>query len=73
MSAATSEEPWLDSAAACLHLSISKPTLQRWLKKPDLKKKMNPSRTPSGEYRFKRENLDSVLDPVETVKKGGGQ
>ncbi len=50
-------EPWLNTASACDHLSISVPTMRRWIKA----KKISPKRTPTGEYRFRRSELDALL------------
>ncbi len=50
-------EPWIGTAAACVHLGISIITLRRWIKIGRLK----PKRTPTGEYRFRRSELDAVL------------
>jgi excisionase family DNA binding protein len=50
-------EPWLKTPAACKHLSISVPTLRRWVKA----KRIVPRRTPTGEFRFRREDLDALL------------
>lgn len=51
-------EPWVNTAAACEHLGISSPTLRRWIKAEKLK----PKRTPTGEFRFRRSELDALLD-----------
>ena len=51
------EEPWLKTPQACKHLGISVPTLRRWVKAEKLK----PKRTPSGEFRFRRSDLNAVL------------
>lgn len=51
-------EPWIDTNAACLHLAISAPTIRRWIKAGRLK----PKRTPTGELRFRRSELDTLLD-----------
>jgi len=50
-------EPWMKTPEACKHLSISEPTLRRWLKK----KLITPRRTPTGELRFRRSELDALL------------
>lgn len=50
-------EPWVNTAAACLHLGVSMPTLRRWIKAGRLK----PKRTPTGEYRFRKSELDLLL------------
>jgi len=50
-------EPWLDTAATCDHLAISKPTLYRWVKAG----RITPRRTPTGELRFRRSELDAIL------------
>jgi len=52
-----SNEPWIDAAAAREHLSISAPTLSRWVKK-DL---IPYGRTPGGELRFRRSELDAAM------------
>lgn len=51
-------EPWLDTNAACQHLAISAPTIRRWIKAGRLK----PKRTPGGELRYRRSDLDRLLD-----------
>lgn len=51
-------EPWLDTTAACRHLAISAPTIRRWIKAGRIK----PKRTPGGELRFRRSELDTLLD-----------
>jgi|UPI0004ADC667 excisionase family DNA binding protein len=51
-------EPWIDTNAACRHLDISAPTIRRWIKAGKLK----PKRTPTGELRFRRSELDLILD-----------
>jgi excisionase family DNA binding protein len=51
-------EPWVNTASACRHLGISTPTIRRWIKAGRLK----PKRTPTGEYRFRRSELDNLLD-----------
>lgn len=50
-------EPWIDTNAACRHLAISAPTIRRWIKAGRLK----PKRTPTGELRFRRSELDLLL------------
>ena len=50
-------EPWVNTKTACLHLGVSMPTMRRWIKA----KKVNPKRTPTGEYRFRRSELDLIL------------
>ena len=50
-------EPWINTAEACRHLHISIPTMRRWIKE----KKVTPKRTPTGEYRFRRSELDALL------------
>lgn len=50
-------EPWIDSNEACRYLSISLVTLRRWIKA----KRLNAKRTPTGEFRFKRSDLDRLL------------
>lgn len=50
-------EPWIDSNQACLHLGISHVTLRRWIKA----KRLTPKRTPGGEFRFRRPELDALL------------
>ena len=51
-------EPWVNTAAACKHMSISSPTIRRWIKAGKLK----PKRTPTGELRFRKSELNNVLD-----------
>jgi excisionase family DNA binding protein len=51
-------EPWINTVAACLHLGISTATIRRWIKAGRVK----PRRTPTGEYRFRRSDLNSLLD-----------
>ena len=51
-------EPWVNTQTACRHLGISMPTMRRWIKS----KRVKPKRTPTGEYRFKRSELDLLLD-----------
>ena len=51
-------EPWVNSKTACLHLGISMPTLRRWIKDG----RIEPKRTPTGEYRFRRSELDLLLE-----------
>ena len=51
-------EPWIDTNAACRYLAISAPTIRRWIKAGRLK----PKRTPTGELRFRRSELDTLLD-----------
>jgi len=51
-------EPWINTAAACVHLGVSMPTLRRWIKAERLK----PKRTPTGEYRFRKSELDLLLE-----------
>lgn len=53
-----SDEPWVNTTAACQHLGISTPTIRRWIKAGRLK----PKRTPTGEYRFRRSELDLLLE-----------
>jgi excisionase family DNA binding protein len=50
-------EPWVKTPDACKHLGISVPTLRRWVKD----KRLHPKRTPTGEFRFRRSDLDAVL------------
>ena len=50
-------DSYLKTPAACEYLSISTATLRRWVKG----KKITPRRTPSGEFRFKKADLDAVL------------
>lgn len=54
----TDSEPWVNTAAACKHLAISAPTIRRWIKAGRLK----PKRTPTGELRYRRSELDTLLD-----------
>jgi len=56
--ATSTTEPWISSREACKHLGISMPTLQRWIKSGHLK----PKRGPQGVYRFRRSELDLVLE-----------
>lgn len=58
INASEQAEPWLTTTEACRHLSISIPTLRRWLKGGRLKAK----RTPTGGLRFRQSELDSLLD-----------
>jgi excisionase family DNA binding protein len=51
-------EPWVPTGAACQHLGISIPTIRRWIKDG----RLNPKRTPTGEFRFRLSELDSILD-----------
>lgn len=51
-------EPWVNTTAACVHLNISIPTIRRWIKAGKLK----PKRTPTGEFRFRLSELDSILN-----------
>jgi excisionase family DNA binding protein len=51
-------EPWINSTAACLHLGVSMPTMRRWINL----KKLTPKRTPTGDYRFRRSELDKLLE-----------
>lgn len=52
------QDPWLNSYDACQYLSISKLTLYRWVKA----KRLHPSRTPGGALRFRRSDLDKILE-----------
>lgn len=52
-----SAEPWVNINAACAHLGISIPTMRRWIKAGTLK----PKRTPTGDYRFRISELDTLL------------
>lgn len=52
------QEPWLNSYAACQYLSITKLTLYRWVKA----NRLHSSRTPGGELRFRRSDLDTILE-----------
>lgn len=52
-----SEEPWINTTTACQHLGISMATLRRWIKAQLVK----PKRTPTGEYRFRRSQLDLLI------------
>jgi excisionase family DNA binding protein len=54
---ACAEEPWIKTPQACKHIGISIPTLHRWVRDGKLK----PKRTPTGEFRFRRSQLDAVL------------
>lgn len=51
-------EPWCSTSAASTHLGISIPTIRRWIKSGRLR----PKRTPTGAYRFRRSELDSLLE-----------
>ena len=51
-------EGWINTASACQHLAISAPTIRRWIKAGKLK----PRRTPTGELRYRRSELDTLLD-----------
>ena len=53
----TDSEPWVNSATACKHLAISSPTMHRWIKAGKIK----PKRTPTGELRFRRSELDKLI------------
>lgn len=48
---------WLGTNPAAKYLGTSVPTLRRWIKAGYLK----PRRTPTGELRFKRADLDKLL------------
>ena len=50
-------ESWLNTSGACRHLCISIPTMRRWIKAGKLK----PKRTPTGEYRYRLSELDTLL------------
>ena len=50
-------EPWLDAEDSCAHLKISRPTLYRWINS----KRLQPKRTPTGAFRFRRSDLDALL------------
>jgi len=50
-------EPWINTANACKYLGISTPTLRRWIRDGKIK----PKRTPTGEYRYRRSELDTLL------------
>ena len=54
---AVADDPWMKTPEACRHLRISVPTLRRWVKDG----RLLPKRTPTGEFRFRRSNLDAVL------------
>jgi len=51
-------EPWINTVSACKHLDISTPTIRRWIKSG----RLNPKRTPTGEFRFRVSELDALLD-----------
>jgi excisionase family DNA binding protein len=51
-------EPWTSIKPACQHLGISIPTMRRWIRDERVK----PKRTPSGQYRFRLSELNSLLD-----------
>ena len=50
-------DPWLNTEAACKYLSVQKLTIYRWVKA----KRLNAKRTPGGELRFRRSDLDDLL------------
>jgi len=50
--------PWMNTYEACQYLRISKPTIYRWIQAGLLKFK----RTPGGELRFRRSDLDNMLE-----------
>jgi len=54
---ACADEPWIKTPQACKHLGISVPTIHRWVKNGKLKAK----RTPGGDFRFRRSQLDALL------------
>ncbi len=49
---------WLKTRQASDYLGVSRPTIYRWIKD----KRLKPRRTPTGEFRFRIEDLDSLLD-----------
>ena len=51
-------EVWVKTVTAAGYLGISVPTIHRWIKAGRIK----PRRTPTGAYRFRRSELDTVLD-----------
>ncbi|MCB1130336.1 MAG: helix-turn-helix domain-containing protein [Verrucomicrobiae bacterium] len=51
-------ESWIGTITACKYLEISPATLRRWIKSGRIK----PKRTPTGEFRFRRSELDHLLD-----------
>jgi excisionase family DNA binding protein len=53
-----SPESWIGTSKACQYLGISMPTIRRWIKTGKLK----PKRTPTGELRFRRSELDQLLN-----------
>lgn len=50
-------DPWLNTEAACKYLSVQKLSIYRWVKA----KLLTPKRTPGGELRFRRSDLDDLL------------
>lgn len=48
---------WLTSEQVCKHLSISRPTLHRYVKLHHL----NPKRLPGGQLRFSQSEVDRLL------------
>jgi excisionase family DNA binding protein len=53
----SSSDSYLKTPAACEYLNISTATIRRWVKDNRLRAR----RTPTGEYRFKKADLDAVL------------
>ncbi|MFT3990667.1 MAG: helix-turn-helix domain-containing protein [Luteolibacter sp.] len=51
------QDGWINSASASRYLGISLVTLRRWVRQ----KRVTPKRTPTGEYRFRRSELDALL------------
>lgn len=53
-----STEPWITTKSACQHLGVSRATIRRWIAAGIL----SPRRTPTGEFRFRRSELDQLLN-----------
>jgi excisionase family DNA binding protein len=53
----TLQEPWINTISACKHLGISVITLRRWIKAG----RVTPKRLPTGEYRFRKSELNALL------------
>jgi excisionase family DNA binding protein len=54
----SNSECWINTSTACKHLAISPATIHRWIRTGKLK----PKRTPTGEHRYRRSELDALLD-----------
>lgn len=50
-------EPWIGTADASKYMGVSVTTFRRWLKDGKVKSK----RTPTGELRFRRSELDQLI------------